>query len=146
MRIAFGADHGGYQLKNALIEFVRSSGHTVIDCGVNSDGSVDYPDYARAVCETITSGRADAGVLICRTGVGMCIAANKIHGIRAGIGYQTEVARLSRLHNHTNVLCFGGDFITVESARETLKMWLETPYSDDPRHVRRVDKIMKMEN
>ena len=146
MVIAFGADHGGYRLKNALIEFARSEGYQVIDFGVNSDDSADYPDYARAVGEAIVSGRAQFGVLICRTGAGMCISANKIHGIRAVMAYHPEIARLSRLHNHANVLCFGADFTTVESAKEILKTFLETPTSDDLRHLRRVEKIMKLES
>lgn len=146
MLIAFGADHGGYGIKNALIESANSAGHATIDFGVNSGESVDYPDYAKAVCEAITSGKAEAGVLICRTGAGMCISANKIHGIRAVMACHPEIAQLSRLHNHTNVLCFGADFITIEEAREILKIWLETPWSEDQRHVRRVDKMMKMES
>ncbi|MFH1213845.1 MAG: ribose 5-phosphate isomerase B [Candidatus Neomarinimicrobiota bacterium] len=146
MRIAFGADHGGYILKNSLIEFARSFNHSVIDCGSNSSASVDYPDYARAVCEAVNAGQADVGVLVCRSGVGMCISANKIHGIRAVVGYQAENARQSRRHNHTNVLCFGADFITAESAGEIMKIWIETPYSDNERHIRRVEKMMKMES
>jgi len=145
VRIAFGSDHGGYKLKNALIEFARASGHEVLDCGVNRSASVDYPDYARAVGEAITTGRAEVGVLICRTGVGMCIAANKINGIRAALGYQPEVARLSRLHNNANVLCFGADFFTVEFARDILKIWLETPFSKEQRHLNRVAKISNLE-
>lgn len=146
MRIAFGADHGGYKLKNSLIEFARSLDHSVIDYGTNSSASVDYPDYAGVVGEAIKTGRADVGVLVCRSGVGMCISANKIHGIRAVVGYQAENARQSRLHNHTNVLCFGADFITAETAGEILKTWIETPYSDDERHIRRVEKMTKMES
>lgn len=145
VRIAFGADHGGFELKNALIEFVRSIGHAALDCGVNRNESVDYPDYARAVGELIVSGKADVGVLICRTGIGMCMAANKIPGIRAAIGYHNEVARLSRLHNNANVLCFGADFSNIESARGILKTWLDTPFSGENRHIKRVDKIMKLE-
>jgi len=146
VRIAFGADHGGYLLKNALIKYVESLGHSVLDYGTDKGESVDYPDFARLVGECITSGKADAGVLICRTGAGMCISANKIHGIRAFMACQPEIARLSRLHNHTNVICFGADFASVDSASDSLKVWLETTCSDEPRHLRRVEKIMKLEN
>jgi ribose 5-phosphate isomerase B len=146
VRIAFGADHGGYRIKNDLIEFTERAGHQAIDLGTESGNSVDYPDYARKVCDAIRSGEATVGVLICRTGVGMSISANKIHGIRAVMGCSVEIARLSRQHNHTNVICFGADFTTGEKAWEILKAWLETSWSEDRRHVRRVEKITELES
>lgn len=145
MRIIFGADHGGVNLKKQLSAFAQQLGHTVQDAGTDSDNPVDYPDFAQAVGTAIQSRTADYGVLICRTGIGMCISANKIHGVRAAIAYNPQVVTLSRQHNDSNVLCFGADFISPETAKEYLQLWLTTPFSGEERHLRRVKKIQALE-
>lgn len=144
MKIAFGADHGGIALKAALVEYAKSLGHLVIDCGAFSNQADDYPDYAARVADEILQQQADVGVLICRSGVGMSIAANKIPGIRAALAYSEEVARVSRQHNHANIVCFGADYINAEQAGRFLTAWLETGY-EGGRHQRRVNKIHQLE-
>jgi ribose 5-phosphate isomerase B len=145
MKISFGADHGGVALKDTLIEFVKSLGHETIDRGTNGKDSVDYPDYAQIVARDVTQRIADFGVLICKTGVGMCISANKIHGIRAALGYSPEIARLSRLHNNANVLCLGASFTEPEVAKQIFRVWIETNF-EGGRHEKRVEKMMSLEN
>lgn len=144
MIIAIGADHGGVELKSALIEFIKNSGYTVIDCGTSGPESVDYADYAGAVTKLITNGKADRGVLICKSGVGMSIAANKVRGIRAALVYNKDIASLSRKHNNANVICFGASFVDSAAAREMLNIWLNTEF-EGGRHQRRVDKLDKLQ-
>jgi RpiB/LacA/LacB family sugar-phosphate isomerase len=144
MKIAFGADHGGINLKAALLEHARSQGHLVTDCGAFSERADDYPDYAARVAEEIIQRRAEVGVLICRSGIGMSIAANKIPGIRAALAYSEAVARVSRKHNHANVICFGADYVDAEQAKRFLTTWLETGW-EGGRHQRRVNKINQLE-
>ena len=140
MKIAFGADHGGFQLKNYLLKALAAESHIVLDMGTSSAESVDYPDFARQVARAVASGEAERGVLVCRTGQGMCIAANKISGARAAHGYNPEATRLSRMHNDANILCFGADFISEEDALRNLHIWLDTEF-EGGRHQRRVSKI-----
>lgn len=144
MKIAFGADHAGYRLKKELVQFARSLGHVVIDYGTNSDGSVDYPDYARPVAEAVASGDVERGVLVCASGIGMSIAANKVRGIRAARVDTCAEAEFSRRHNDANVLCFGQRYIDSEEAKRALRSWLETEF-EGGRHQRRIDKISEME-
>ncbi|MDO9548005.1 MAG: ribose 5-phosphate isomerase B [Candidatus Marinimicrobia bacterium] len=143
MIIAFGSDHGGVELKSALIKFARKSGHTVIDCGTSGTESVDYADYAGAVTKLITDQQADRGVLVCKTGIGMSIAANKVRGIRAALVYNIEVASLSRKHNNANVICFGASYTDPASAGKMLDIWLNTEF-EGGRHQRRIDKQDKL--
>ena len=145
MRIAFGADHGGYKLKDALVIYAREKGHAVRDFGTADHEAVDYPEYARLVGNALVEKQADLGVLICRSGIGMSIAANKIKGIRAAVGYNEEVARLSRLHNGANVLCLGADFITETEALTIFETFVNTAVSTDDRHQRRIAKIGALE-
>jgi ribose 5-phosphate isomerase B len=140
MLIAFGADHGGVILKNKLIDFVRSIGHDINDVGPFDQNPVDYPDLAQQVARIVAADQADFGVLICRTGVGMSISANKIRGIRAALVYTPGVAELSRRHNNANVICFGADFMRFEETRDWLQRFLETDF-EGGRHQRRVMKI-----
>jgi ribose 5-phosphate isomerase B len=142
MRIAIGADHAGYPLKDELRDELRAGGHEVTDLGTNSAESTDYPDYARQV---VASGRADRGVLVCHSGVGMSIAANKIHGIRATLGVVPEEVRLSRAHNDSNVLTLGEKFTDRVTAKNLTQIFLETPFDGGDRHARRIAKIMQME-
>jgi ribose 5-phosphate isomerase B len=145
MRIAVGADHGGYGLKVALAEHLRTVGHEVEDLGTD-DGrvSVDYPRYAEAVGRAVAAGRADLGVCVCGTGIGVSIAANKVDGVRAALVHDVTGARLAREHNHANVLCFGGRTTGALTAVEALDAFLATRPAHG-RHDRRVKEIEAME-
>ncbi|MFA4837994.1 MAG: ribose 5-phosphate isomerase B [Candidatus Neomarinimicrobiota bacterium] len=145
MKISFGADHAGFALKIALIEFAKSLGYETTDRGTNGSDSVDYPDYAQKVAQDVTRRIADFGVLICKTGVGMCISANKVHGIRAALCYSPEIARLSRLHNNANVLCLGASFTEPEAAKQIFQVWIETNF-EGGRHEKRIEKMMNLES
>lgn len=145
MRIAIGADHGGVDLKIAIRQHLESAGHDVQDFGAYSHESTDYPDYARAVAEVVARGQFDRGILICGTGQGMAITANKVRGIRAAVCLDTYSARMSREHNNANVLCLGGRVVGPGLALDIVDIWLRTEFSDSPRHQRRVDKIAEVE-
>jgi glycine hydroxymethyltransferase len=144
MRIAIGADHAGYQLKQQLCAVLEKKGHQVVDFGTDSAQSTDYPDYAAAVAREVASGRADRGVLICLTGVGMSMAANKVPGIRAGLGTSVEEVRLVRAHNDANILTLGAKFTDAATADALLDVFLETEF-EGGRHSRRVAKIAMLE-
>jgi uracil phosphoribosyltransferase len=143
MRISIGSDHAGLDLKGRLIGKIDSLGHRVCDRGTDSPSSVDYPDYALAVAEDVAAGESDYGVLICGTGIGMSIAANKVDGIRAAVVYDMETAELSRKHNDANIICLGARTPSAAIALEMLELWLTTHFEDD-RHSRRVCKIDSM--
>lgn len=143
-RIALGADHAGYLLKEDLKIWLQGRGHDALDLGTHSTASVDYPDYALRVAAAVTSGEAHRGVLVCGTGVGMAIAANKVAGIRAVACSDLYTARLSREHNDTNVLTLGSRISAREAAIEILGLWLETGFAGG-RHSRRVDKLALIE-
>lgn len=145
MKIAIGADHAGYRLKDVLIPFIRELGHTVEDLGSNGPSSVDYPDYAEAVCEKVVGGSADKGILICGTGIGMSIAANKVPGIRCALVHDLFSAKATREHNDTNVLAIGERVIGPGVAQEIIRVWLETEFSQGERHCGRIDKIRAIE-
>ncbi len=140
MKIALGCDHAAFEMKAHLAEILKDKGLEVLDFGTDSAESVDYPDYAAKVSEAVTSGKADRGVLICGTGLGMSMAANKYKGIRAALCSEPVSARLSRQHNDSNVLCMGARMIGIVMAGEILSTWLATPF-EGGRHQRRVDKI-----
>jgi len=145
MRIAIGADHGGFVLKTPIVAFLTEQGHDVADFGVHmAEISVDYPDFAQPVAQAVASGQADLGILICATGIGMSIAANKVHGVRAALCHDTYSARLARQHNNSNVLCLGGRVIGPGLAVEIVAAWLSAEF-EGGRHARRVDKITAME-
>lgn len=143
MKIALGADHGGYLLKDALCQYLSDIGHEVEDLGTNGPGSVDYPDYARLVGERVADGRAQRGVLVCGTGIGISIAANKIPGVRAALVSSVTTARLAAEHNNANVLCLGGRLIAVPLAVEVVQTWLDTDF--EARHQPRLDLITALE-
>jgi len=145
MKIAIGADHAGFELKNQLGAALRNSGHEVCDFGTNSAESTDYPDYARQVAKAVAAGTAERGVLVCGSGVGMSIAANKVRGVRAALGVNIEEVRLARAHNNANVLTLGARFIEPALADDLVKAFLETPF-EGGRHERRVSKLSQMEN
>ena len=145
MKIAIGADHAGFELKNQLGDVLRQSGHEVCDFGTNSTEAADYPDYAVRVAKAVASGTVERGVLICGTGVGMSIAANKVRGVRAAPGVSIEEVRLTRAHNNLNVLTLGARFTDQARARELVRAFLEVPF-EGGRHERRVAKITQMED
>ncbi|MBI4431608.1 MAG: ribose 5-phosphate isomerase B [Candidatus Omnitrophica bacterium] len=139
-RVAVGADHGGFELKGILIDFLNSKGYIVKDFGTFSADSCDYPDYSFSTSEAVAGGEFDFGLLICRSGIGMAICANKVPGIRAGCCENTAQAKRARRHNDANVLVLAGDYVNNETAKEVLLMFLETPF-EGGRHLRRVKLI-----
>jgi len=139
LRIAIGADHAGFPLKQELIGSVLKD-YKVIDLGTDSTDPVDYPDIAHKVAMVVSAGKAEKGILICGTGIGMAIAAGKVRGIRAARCLEPLSAELSRRHNDANVLCLGARVMGVEMAKRTVEVWLDTPF-DGGRHARRVGKI-----
>ena len=142
--VALGADHAGFPLKQQLKAWLVAEGHTVVDVGTHSTDSVDYPDFAEAVARAVSGGEAQCGVLVCGTGIGMAIAANKMPGIRAGVCADVDTARLSRQHNDLNVLALAGRTTPYEHASALVRAWLETPF-DGGRHERRLAKIADLE-
>ena len=145
MRVAIGADHAGFALKERLKRELQTLGHEVVDVGTDSDRPVDYPDFCFPVGELVASGRAERGIVLGGSGIGECIAANKVRGIRAALVTSEETARLTRLHNDSNVLALGGrtnpDYDAVAG---WLRIWLETPF-EGGRHVPRLEKIAAYE-
>ncbi len=144
MKLAVGMDHAAFALKEELLSFLRALGHTVVDKGTCDASSCDYPDFAAAVARAVASGECDRGVLLCGTGIGMSIAANKIPGIRAALVGDEKSAELSRQHNDANVFCAGARLHPTLRIAELLKIWLSTPF-EGGRHQRRVDKISALE-
>jgi len=144
MRIAVGADHAGVGLKDALVSWLRDRGEVVTDLGTHGNDSVDYPDFAQAVAREVAGGAVDRGILVCGSGIGMAIAANKVPGIRAAVATERESAFLSRSHNDANILALGARLTSDDTARELVTVFLETPY-EGGRHQRRVDKIHAIE-
>jgi len=142
--IAVGSDHGGAKLKEFLIEVLRARGFEVHDCGTRGDEPVDYPDFGRQVSLRVSQGDAERGVLVCTSGIGMSIVANKYPGIRAALVQDLESARSSREHNDSNILVLGGAKTDNALAQRILETWLETPFAGG-RHQRRVDKISALE-
>ncbi len=140
MKIAIGADHGGYDLKEGIKRLLQEEGHQVEDFGCDSPESVDYPNYGKQVAQAVAEGRFDRGILICGTGIGMSITANRFRGIRAALCHELFTARMSRAHNDANILCLGARVIGPGLAREMVKVWLETPF-DGGRHERRICMI-----
>jgi ribose 5-phosphate isomerase B len=140
-RVALAADHGGVGYKNRIGEMLRQSGYSVTDFGVDSTESADYPDYARAAAEAVGTGEADLGIIVCGSGIGVSIVANKSKGVRAANCQSVEMARLARQHNHANVLTLGERLVDWPTAVEIVETFLATPPDDDPRHRRRVEKI-----
>ncbi|GAB6991285.1 ribose 5-phosphate isomerase B [Paenibacillus pini] len=145
MNIAVGTDHGGVRLKQDIIAVIQELGHEVIDVGCGCTDSVDYPDYALPVCEQVTAGTADRGILICGTGIGMSIAANKVPGIRCALVHDVFSAKATREHNDSNVLAMGERVIGPGLAQEIVKAWLNTDFSEGERHIGRVNKIKAIE-
>jgi ribose 5-phosphate isomerase B len=146
MIVAVGTDHGGYPIKTAVIEAIQEAGHQVLDLGTDSPASVDYPDFAEKVARAVTSGEAERGVLLCGSGVGICIAANKFQGIYAAICHDTYSAHQGVEHDGMNVLCLGGRIVGTELAKEQVKTFLTAWFTDEERHLRRTGKVRKIES
>lgn len=144
MKVAIGSDHAGVELKQLLVASLKTLGAEVVDMGPGDTASVDYPDFAGKVSRAVTGREVDRGVLICGTGIGMSITANKFPGVRAALCSEPFSARMSRLHNDANILVIGGRVVGSAMADEILKVWYETPFEGD-RHERRLNKIMMIE-
>ena len=142
--VAIGADHGGYELKEAIIIYLTELGFTVVDCGTDSKQSVDYPDFAFVVAQLVGRGQAWRGIVIDGAGIGSCMVANKVPGVRASMCYDQATAVNSREHNNANVLCLGAGLIGSNLAQQIVKIWLEASFSGG-RHARRVDKISEID-
>lgn len=140
LRIAIACDHGGFELKDKLMSFLGGTGNTIINLGVDSADSVDYPDKAHALAAEILAGRADTGILICGTGIGVSIAANRHTGIRAALCTDPYMARMAREHNNANVLCLGGRIVGSALAEDIVRSFLSNKFQGD-RHIRRLNKI-----
>ncbi|MFQ3597754.1 MAG: ribose 5-phosphate isomerase B [Chloroherpetonaceae bacterium] len=140
MKIAVGSDHAGYETKKAVIEWLLQHGYEVLDKGTFSPDSVDYPDFAKAVAHSVAQGESTQGVLLCGSGVGVSIVANKIKGIRAALVFNEEIAHLSREHNNANVMCLPARFLTADQIERCLTNWFQAKF-EGGRHVRRVEKI-----
>jgi RpiB/LacA/LacB family sugar-phosphate isomerase len=145
MRIVVGADHRGYEMKDQIAANLKRAGHEVLDVGTHSADSVDYPDYARAIGGALTDGLAERGVLVCGSGVGASIAANKIRGVRAALCHDTYSARQGVEHDDMNVLCLGARVIDSELALELVQAFLDARLSDEERYHRRLEKVAEME-
>jgi ribose 5-phosphate isomerase B len=144
MRIAVGSDHRGFEVKRRIVSLLATLGHQVVDVGPASGESVDYPDFAFEVATAVSSGRVERGILICGTGIGMCIAANKVPGVRAAPCHDSITAEMSRRHNNANILCLSADLLGAELVDRMLRIWLETEF-EGGRHARRVEKITRYE-
>lgn len=144
MKIVLGCDHGGLEHKNAILAHLNERGFDVTDCGIYENHSVDYPDIAVKVCSEIVSGECELGILVCGTGIGMSIAANKVKGIRAAACSEHFSAKYTRLHNNSNILCLGGRVIGVGTALELVDLFVDTEF-EGGRHENRVNKIMDIE-
>ena len=141
MKIAAGADHGGYALKQAVVRRLRSQGHDVVDVGTNSDEvSVDYPDFGHRVAAMVASGEAERGVLVCGTGLGICMTANRHSGVRAADCFTPYLAEMARRHNDANVLCLAGRMLSEDEAWAITEVWMATPF-EGGRHQHRVELI-----
>ena len=144
MKIAVASDHRGYVVKGKILALIAELGHEALDMGTDSSESVDYPDYGAKVAQAISSGAVDRGILICGTGMGMCITANKFAGVRACTCHDDLTAEMSRRHNDANVLCLSADLLGGDLIDRMVRIWLETPF-ESGRHARRVEKILRFE-
>ena len=146
MKIAIACDHGAYEYKEIVKQMLNDEGHEVEDFGCYNTDSVDYPDYAAKAAKSVAEGKNERGIVICGTGIGVSIAANKIKGIRCALCAEPVSARLTREHNDSNVLAMGQRVIGVEVMKEIVRVWIHTPFSNDARHQRRIDKVMALED
>jgi ribose 5-phosphate isomerase B len=144
MKIVIGSDHRGVEIKRRLLPLIRAMGHELLDIGAEGAESVDYPDYAYEVAKRVSSGEMERGILICGTGIGMCMAANKVRGIRAAACQDMLTAEMSRRHNDANILCLSADLLGEDQMQQMIRIWLDTGF-EGGRHARRIEKIAKIE-
>lgn len=144
MKVIIGSDHAGFAAKEEVKSFLSSQGHEVLDAGPSSEERCDYPDYASIVAQAVSRGECPRGVLICGTGIGMSIAANKFKGVRAALCHSPDTAKMSRAHNDANILCLGARVLDMDGLLEILRAWLTTPF-DGGRHAARLEKIGNLE-
>ncbi|MGF1579984.1 MAG: ribose 5-phosphate isomerase B [Gemmataceae bacterium] len=144
MKIAIGSDHRGFEIKQQIISLIHSMGHEPHDMGAHDDASVDYPDFAFRVAHAVSEKETERGILICGTGIGMCIAANKVAGVRAAPCHDQVTAEMSRRHNDSNVMCLSADLLGDDLVLRMVSLWLQTEF-ESGRHARRVEKIIQYE-
>ena len=145
MKIAIASDHTGVELKSEIIKYLNELGHTIDDFGTNGKESIDYPIYGKKVADEVAKGKYDGGVLICGTGIGISLAANKVKGIRAAVCSEPYSAKLSKQHNNSNIIAFGARVVGLDLAKMIVKEWVEAKF-EGGRHAKRVDLISKIEN
>ena len=145
MRISIGCDHGAIALKDKVVLHLQSRGFEVADFGTYTNESCDYPDFAAAAAIAVARGNCDKGIVLCTTGIGVSICANKIDGIRCALLSDVHSAEMTRLHNDTNMMALGAGVVSEELAMQIVDKWLDTPFSNEPRHQRRIDKMMHLE-
>lgn len=146
MKISIGADHRGYKFKETIKEFLKSRGDEVFDKGASNEESSDYPDYANEVGKSVASGESEYGILACGSGMGVMIAANKVHGVRAILPCSEKMSEMGRKHNNANVICFNADDIKIETAQKYIDTFLKTDFDGGERHARRINKISGIES
>lgn len=145
MKVAIGCDHGALDLKNAVVKHLQDKGYEVQDFGTYTADSCDYPDFAAAAAKAVASGACEKGIVLCTTGIGVSIAANKVKGVRCALLSDVLSARMTRLHNDTNVMALGAGIVGQNLALEIVDTWLGTAFSGEARHQRRIDKVMELE-
>ena len=145
MKISIGCDHGALDLKNKVVAHLEKNGHEVVDFGTHTAASCDYPDFCAAAAKAVAEGHCEKGIVLCTTGIGASIAANKVNGIRCALLHDTWSAKMTRLHNDTNVMALGAGIVGENLALEIVDAWLDTAFSGEARHQRRIDKVMALE-
>ncbi len=146
MKIAIACDHGGLTLKQEVSKWLITNNYEVMNFGTDSNASCDYPDFGVKAAEAVASGVCDFGIVVCTTGIGISIAANKVKGVRCALCSEPLSAKMTRLHNNANVLAMGGGIIGINMGLEIVRTFLETPFSEEGKHVRRIDKITEIED
>lgn len=145
MKISIGCDHGALALKNTVVSHLQAKGHQVVDFGTHTLDSCDYPDFAAAAAKAVASGECERGIVLCTTGIGVSIAANKVKGVRCALLSDLMTARMTREHNDTNMMAIGAGVVGEMLALQIVDTWLDTPFSHNERHQRRIDKVMALE-
>lgn len=145
MKISIACDHGAYMLKNKVAQHLKDQGHEVVDFGTNGPESCDYPDFAAQAARAVADGTCERGIVLCTTGIGVSITANKVHGIRCALLSDVLSAKMTRLHNDTNMMALGAGIVGENLALEIVDTWVSTPFSGEARHQRRIDKVMALE-
>ena len=145
MKISIGCDHGALALKNTVVSHLQNKGHQVVDFGTHTLDSCDYPDFAAAAAKAVSNGECERGIVLCTTGIGVSIAANKVDGVRCALLSDLMTARMTREHNDTNMMAIGAGVVGEMLALQIVDTWLDTPFSHNERHQRRIDKVMALE-